>query len=346
MSRLTIIKPDDWHLHLRDSPYLESVVGDSARQFARGIVMPNLSPPVTTCKDALAYRKRILSALPVDHQFQPLMTLYLTDNSDVENIKQASTSEFIIAAKLYPAGATTNSDAGVTDLKRIYNVLESMQENQLPLLIHGEATGDTVDIFDREKRFIDTSLVSIRKDFPELPIVFEHITTSDAVDYVDAQDTKLAATITPHHLLINRNAMFDQGMRPHHYCLPVAKRERHRQALLRAATSGSNKFFAGTDSAPHSQQAKESACGCAGIYSAFCAIELYAEAFELAENFSNFESFMSINGAAFYQLPVNNGKVILQKSTWTVPDNLPFGGLNLVPFKAGEKLQWKVTGYE
>ncbi len=346
MSKLTIIKPDDWHLHLRDSPYLESVVGDSARQFARGIVMPNLSPPVTNCKDALAYRKRILSALPANHQFQPLMTLYLTDNSDIKDIKQASTSEYIIAAKLYPAGATTNSDAGVTDLKRIYNVLESMQENQLPLLIHGEATGDTVDIFDREKRFIDTSLVSIHKDFPELPIVFEHITTSDAVDYVDAQDTKLAATITPHHLLINRNAMFNQGMRPHHYCLPVAKREQHRQALLRAATSGSNKFFAGTDSAPHSQQAKESACGCAGIYSAFCAIELYAEAFEQVENFSNFESFMSVNGAAFYQLPVNSGKVILQKSTWTVPDYLPFGELTLVPFKAGEKLQWKVTGYE
>ena len=342
MNRLTIIKPDDWHLHLRDSPYLESVVGDSARQFARGIVMPNLSPPVTTCKDALAYRNRILSALPADHQFQPLMTLYLTDNSDVADIKQASTSEYIFAAKLYPAGATTNSDAGVTDLKRIYNVLETMQESQLPLLIHGEATGDAVDIFDREKRFIDTSLDSIRSDFPELPIVFEHITTSEAVDYVAAQDSKIAATVTPHHLLINRNAMFSKGIRPHHYCLPVAKREIHRQALVKAATSDSTRFFAGTDSAPHSQQAKETACGCAGIYSAFCAIELYAEAFELAGDFTNFEAFMSINGPAFYKLPVNNGKVILQKSAWTVPDSLPFGQQNLIPFKAGEKLQWKV----
>ena len=342
MNRLTIIKPDDWHLHLRDSPYLESVVGDSARQFARGIVMPNLSPPVTTCKDALAYRNRILSALPADHQFQPLMTLYLTDNSDVAEIKQASTSEYIFAAKLYPAGATTNSDAGVTDLKRIYNVLETMQESQLPLLIHGEAIGDAVDIFDREKRFIDTSLDSIRSDFPELPIVFEHITTSEAVDYVAAQDSKIAATVTPHHLLINRNAMFSKGIRPHHYCLPVAKREIHRQALVKAVCSDSTRFFAGTDSAPHSQQAKETACGCAGIYSAFCAIELYAEAFELAGDFTNFEAFMSINGPAFYKLPVNNGKVILQKSAWTVPDSLPFGQQNLIPFKAGEKLQWKM----
>ena len=342
MNRLTIIKPDDWHLHLRDSPYLESVIGDSARQFARAIVMPNLSPPVTTCKDALAYRKRILSALPANHPFQPLMTLYLTDNSEVEHIKQASTCEYMFAAKLYPAGATTNSAAGVTELKRIYKVLEAMQENQLPLLIHGEATGEAVDIFDREKRFIDTSLDAIRNDFPELPIVFEHITTSEAVDYVIAHDSKIAATITPHHLLINRNAMLSKGIRPHHYCLPVAKRESHRQALLRAATSDSDKFFAGTDSAPHSQQAKESACGCAGIYSAFCAIELYAEAFELAGNFSNFEAFMSLNGPAFYQLPVNNGKVILQKSTWTVPDMLPFGQQNLIPFKAGEKLQWKL----
>ena len=343
MNRLTIIKPDDWHLHLRDSPYLESVVGDSARQFARGIVMPNLSPPVTTCKDALAYRNRILSALPADHQFQPLMTLYLTDNSDVADIKQASTSEYIFAAKLYPAGATTNSDAGVTDLKHIYNVLETMQESQLPLLIHGEATGDAVDIFDREKRFIDTSLDSIRSDFPELPIVFEHITTSEAVDYVAAQDSKIAATVTPHHLLINRNAMFNKGIRPHHYCLPVAKREKHRQALLKAATGDSNSFFAGTDSAPHSQQAKEAACGCAGIYSAFCAIELYAEAFEMIGNFSNFEAFMSLNGPAFYQLPVNKDRLVLQKSTWAVPDSLPFGKQNLIPFKAGETLQWKVV---
>ena len=342
MNRLTIIKPDDWHLHLRDSPYLESVVGDTARQFSRAIVMPNLSPPVKTCRDALAYRERILSALPADHQFQPLMTLYLTDNSDIEDIRKASTSEYIFAAKLYPAGATTNSDAGVTDIRHIYPLLDAMQEYQLPLLVHGEATGDEVDIFDREKRFIDTHLDSMRTDFPELPIVFEHITTSDAVDYVESQNQKLAATITPHHLLINRNAMFNQGIRPHYYCLPVAKREAHRQALLKAATRGSEKFFAGTDSAPHSQQAKESACGCAGIYSAFCAIELYAEAFELAGDFANFEAFMSLNGPAFYQLPVNQGKIALQKTSWTIPETLPFGQQTLIPFKAGKTLQWKL----
>jgi len=343
MNRLTIIKPDDWHLHLRDSPYLESVVGDTARQFARAIVMPNLSPPVTTCQDALAYRKRILLALPSGHQFQPLMTLYLTDNFDIDDIRKASTSEYIFAAKLYPAGATTNSDAGVTDIRNIYPLLDAMQEYQLPLLVHGEATGDEVDIFDREKRFIDTHLDSMRTDFPELPIVFEHITTSDAVAYVESQNQKLAATITPHHLLINRNAMFNQGIRPHYYCLPVAKRESHRQVLLKAATSGLKKFFAGTDSAPHSQQAKETACGCAGIYSAFCAIELYAEAFELAGDFSNFEAFMSLNGPAFYQLPVNSAKINLQKSSWAVPETLPFGQQVLIPFKAGKTLQWKVT---
>jgi len=265
MNKLTIIKPDDWHLHLRDSPYLESVVGDSARQFARAIIMPNLSPPVTSCKTALAYRERILSALPTSIHFQPLMTLYLTDNSDIADIRQAGESDFIFAAKLYPAGATTNSDAGVTDLKKIYKVFEAMQEIQLPLLIHGETTGDAIDIFDREKQFIDTSLSSIRNSFPELPIVFEHITTREAVDYVMAQNNKLAATITAHHLLINRNALFNRGIRPHHYCLPVAKREVHRLALLKAAAGRSNQFFAGTDSAPHSQQAKETACGCAGI---------------------------------------------------------------------------------
>ena len=342
MNRLTIIKPDDWHLHLRDSPFLESVVGNSARQFARAIVMPNLSPPVTTCEDALAYRQRILSALPSNHQFQPLMTLYLTDKSDVRDIKQASHSEYIFAAKLYPAGATTNSEAGVTDLKRIYKVLDTMQEYQLPLLIHGEDTAKSVDIFDREKRFIDTSLDTLRRDFPQLPIVFEHITTSDAVDYVAEQNSKLSATITPHHLLINRNAIFSKGIRPHNYCLPIAKREVHRQALLKAATGGSSKFFAGTDSAPHSQQAKEAACGCAGIYSAYCAIELYAEAFELTGDFSNFEAFMSRNGAAFYRLPVNNDKIVLQKKTWTIPENLQFGKETLIPFKAGKKLKWKV----
>jgi dihydroorotase len=343
MNRLTIIKPDDWHLHLRDSPQLESVVGDTARQFSRAIVMPNLDPPVISCEQALAYRERILSALPARHPFQPLMTLYLTDNTGVEEIKQASSSDSIFAVKLYPAGATTNSDAGVTDIGKIYPVLEAMQKLQLPLLVHGEATGDAVDVFDREKRFIDASLDSIRKDFPQLPVVFEHITTTDAVEYVTSQDDKLAATITPHHLLINRNAMFSNGFRPHHYCLPVAKREEHRQSLLSAASSGSTKFFAGTDSAPHSRQAKEAACGCAGIYSAYCAIELYAEAFELQQDFTHFEAFMSLNGPAFYRLPVNKDSINLEKSAWTVPDSLPFAQQSLIPFKAGETLQWKIV---
>ncbi|MFA9419678.1 MAG: dihydroorotase [Gammaproteobacteria bacterium] len=342
MNRLTIIKPDDWHLHLRDSLQMKAVVTDTARQFARAIIMPNLNPPVRTCEDALAYRERIRAALPGDHPFRPLMTLYLTDTTRIEDIKQASASDSIFAAKLYPAGATTNSDAGVTDIQRIYPVLEAMQKYQFPLLIHGEATGDAVDVFDREKRFIDTSLDSIRNDFPQLPIVLEHITTTEAVEYVTSQDDKLGATITPHHLLINRNAMFDKGIRPHHYCLPVAKREHHRLSLLEAATSGSSKFFAGTDSAPHSQQAKESACGCAGIYSAYCAIELYAEAFELAQDFTHFETFMSLNGPAFYRLPVNTGSLTLEKSAWTVPETLLFADKALIPFKAGETLQWKI----
>ena len=343
MERLTIIKPDDWHLHLRDSPYLESVVADSARQFSRAIVMPNLNPPVRSCDDAAAYRRRILSALPADSQFQPLMTLYLTDNTSSDEIVKACESEFIFAAKLYPAGATTNSEAGVTDITNIRTILETMQIHSFPLLVHGEATGDTVDIFDREKRFIETTLNAIRSDFPQLPIVFEHITTRDAIDYVESQDDKIAATITPHHLLINRNAMFAGGIRPHQYCLPVAKREEHRLALLEAASGGSGRFFAGTDSAPHSRSAKESACGCAGIYSAHCAIELYAEAFELAGNFTRFEAFMSLNGPAFYRLPVNSTSLSLEKTEWTVPDTLAFASEDLTPFRAGEVLQWKVV---
>ena len=343
MNRLSIIKPDDWHLHLRDSPYMESVVADSARQFSRAIVMPNLNPPVRSCDEAYAYRQRILSALADECQFQPLMTLYLTDNTSREEIVKASKSDFVFAAKLYPAGATTNSDAGVTDVANIYAVLETMQTHSFPLLVHGEATGEEIDVFDLEKIFIEMTLNSIRSDFPELPIVFEHITTRDAVDYVESQDDWLGATITPHHLLINRNAMFAGGFHPHHYCLPVAKREEHRLALLKAASGGSNYFFAGTDSAPHARHAKESACGCAGIYSALCAIELYAEAFELAGDFTHFEAFMSLNGPAFYQLPVNSMRVNLERIEWTVPDTLPFAGEELVPFKAGEVLQWKVV---
>ncbi len=343
MNKLTIIKPDDWHLHLRDSPYLAAVVGDTARQFGRAIVMPNLTPPITNCKEAESYRQRILSDLPEGSEFQPLMTLYLTDNTSVEDIALANASDHLFAAKLYPAGATTNSDAGVTHIQKIYPVLEAMQKYQFPLLIHGEATGKHIDIFDREKIFIDSTMQQIRNDFPELRIVFEHITTRDAVDFVLAQNDHVAATITPHHLLINRNAMFEGGIRPHHYCLPVAKREEHRVALLNAATGNSGRFFAGTDSAPHSQTAKESACGCAGIYSAYCAIELYAEAFELAGDFTHFEAFMSTNGPNFYRLPVNNEQIKLERAAWQVPQSLDYAGGLLIPFKAGETLQWSIV---
>ena len=343
MNKLTIIKPDDWHLHLRDSPYLESVAQDSARQFARAIIMPNLTPPVRNCADALAYRERILAAIPGDLDFEPLMTLYLTDNTGIEDIREAAESEFVHGAKLYPAGATTNSDAGVTDLAKLWPVFEAMQKHGLVLEVHGEATGNEVDIFDREKVFIDRSLQRIRNDFPGLRIVFEHITTADAVEFVRAGDANLAATITPHHLLINRNAIFQGGIRPHHYCLPVAKRERHRRALLEAATGGGERFFCGTDSAPHSRDAKESACGCAGIYSAHSAIELYAEAFEELGDFSNFEAFMSINGAGFYGLPVNEDRITLERSAWTVPESLPYPDTSLIPFRAGETLNWKLV---
>ncbi len=341
MNSLSIITPDDWHLHLRDNPYLDAVVNDTARQFRRAIIMPNLNPPVRSCEDALAYRERILAALTPGSDFEPLMTLYLTDNTRVEDIEAASASPYIHGAKLYPAGATTNSDAGVTDLARLARVFEAMQKHGFMLQLHGEATAPEVDVFDREKVFIDQSLARIRHDFPELPVVFEHITTRDAVDYVTSADGNLAATITPHHLLINRNAIFQGGIRPHHYCLPIAKREAHRQALVTAASSGDRRFFAGTDSAPHSKQAKESACGCAGIYSAHSALELYAEAFELADDFTHFEAFMSLNGADFYGLPHNQGRVRLERETWTVPASLPYPDSGLIPFKAGENLRWK-----
>jgi len=342
MQQLTIIRPDDWHLHLRDTPFLEAVVADSARQFGRAIIMPNLVPPVRSCADALAYRERILDALPADFEFEPLMTLYLTDNTSTDEIRDASESEFIHGAKLYPAGATTNSDAGVTDLAKLDAVFAAMQEHGLVLQVHGEATAADIDVFDREKRFIDDSLVKIRARFPELRIVFEHITTRDAVDFVRDGDANLAATVTAHHLLINRNALFRGGIRPHHYCLPVAKREHHRQALLDAASSGEARFFCGTDSAPHSQSAKESACGCAGIYSAHTALELYAEAFDQAGDFGHFEAFMSLNGPAFYRLPANTTSVTLRRSPWVVPDSLPYPQSCLIPFMAGETLNWKL----
>ncbi len=343
MSKLTIITPDDWHLHLRDTPHMEAVVGDTARQFGRAIIMPNLNPPVRTCADAMAYRERILAALPAQTSFVPLMTLYLTDNTSVEDIRAASDSEHVHGAKLYPAGATTNSDAGVTDLAKLDRVFEAMQKHGLILQVHAEATAPEIDVFDREKAFIDQNLARIRNDFPELRIVFEHITTREAIEFVRTFGTNLAATITPHHLLINRNAIFEDGIRPHHYCLPVAKREQHRLALLEAASSGESRFFAGTDSAPHSKNAKESACGCAGIYSAYSALELYAEAFEQAADFSQFESFMSCNGAEFYGLPRNQGSITLERNEWTLPDSLPYPESSLIPFKAGQRLHWKIA---
>ena len=342
MHTLTIIRPDDWHLHLRDHAAMQSVVNDTARQFARAIVMPNLLPPVTTCDLALAYRDRILSALDNRYSFEPLMTLYLTDNTEPAEIEKASASPYIHAAKLYPAGATTNSDSGVTRIDNIWPVFEAMQRHNFPLLIHGEATGDEIDVFDREKVFIERSLSRIRQDFPELRIVFEHITTKDAVDYVMAQDHRTGATITAHHLLINRNAMFKGGINPHHYCLPIAKREQHRQALVKAVTSIPGRFFAGTDSAPHARHAKESACGCAGIYTAHSAIELYAEVFEHAGDFTHFESFMSKAGPEFYQLPINTETITLSKHEWRVPDSVPFADDTLIPFKAGELLHWRL----
>jgi dihydroorotase len=342
MHTLVITTPDDWHLHVRDQAHMKSVINDSARQFARAIIMPNLSPPITSCEQALAYRKRILSAIDSDLSFAPLMTLYLTDNISITQIKAAAESPFIHAAKLYPAGATTNSDAGVSHIDKILPVLEAMQKHDFPLLVHGEATGSEIDIFDREKVFIDKTLIRVRQLFPELRIVFEHITTREAAEYVLSENERIAATITAHHLLINRNDLFRGGMNPHHYCLPVAKREHHRLALCTAATQHPGRFFAGTDSAPHARHAKESACGCAGIYTAHVAIELYAEAFEQAQNFTHFETFMSIAGPEFYQLPVNRGKITLRRQNWIVPDSFPFADEKLVPFRAGKPIGWKL----
>ncbi len=302
--------------------------------------MPNLVPPVTSCAQALSYRDRILSALQPGSSFNPLMTLYLTDNLSIQEIETAAQSPFIHAAKLYPAGATTNSDAGVSHIDKIIPLLEAMQTHDLPLLVHGEATAADIDIFDREKAFIDSTLSTIRQQFPELRIVFEHITTEDAVEYVLSQNAYVAATITAHHLLINRNDLFKGGINPHHYCLPVAKREHHRLALLAAATQQPGRFFAGTDSAPHPRHAKESACGCAGIYTAHAAVELYAEAFEQVDNFIHFESFMSLAGAAFYRLPVNDGTVTLKKQDWTVADKINFADATLIPFRAGKTISW------
>jgi len=343
MQQLILTRPDDWHLHLRDGALMQSVLPDSARQFARAIVMPNLRPPVTTTEQAQAYRARILAALPAGSAFEPLMTLYLTDNTTAQEIRNARESGVIHAVKLYPAGATTNSDAGVTDIRKTYPALEEMQRCNMPLLVHGEATDPAVDVFDREAVFIERVLQPLLRDLPQLRTVFEHITTREAVQFVtDAPDT-VAATITAHHLLYNRNALFSGGMRPHYFCLPVLKRETHRAALGEAAASGNPKFFLGTDSAPHAQHTKETACGCAGIYTAHAALELYAEAFDRIGALDRLEGFASFHGADFYGLPRNTGKVTLRKESWQVPDSLAFGEHRLVPLRAGEIVKWRMA---
>ena len=338
---LTLTRPDDWHLHVRDGAALAAVVPDTARQFARAIIMPNLKPPVTTTALALAYRDRIRAAVPAGVSFEPLMTLYLTDSTPPEEIARAKAAG-VVALKLYPAGATTNSDAGVTDLRKTYRTLEAMQRHGLLLLVHGEVTDPEIDLFDREKAFIDTRLIPLRRDFPELKIVFEHITTRDAAQYVNEADAKLGATITAHHLLYNRNAIFVGGIRPHYYCLPVLKREEHRRALVEAATSGSTKFFLGTDSAPHAAHLKEHAVGCAGCYTALSAIELYAEAFDAAGAFGKLEGFASHHGADFYGLPRNTERITLRRESWTLPESLPFGEAELKPLRGGESLAWRL----
>jgi dihydroorotase len=343
-SSITLIRPDDWHLHLRDGAAMSSVLPHTARQFARAIVMPNLKPPVTVTEQALAYRERILAALPAGMRFEPLMTLYLTDNTPPDEIRRAKDSGFIHAVKLYPAGATTNSDAGVTALSKCYKTLEVMQELEMPFLVHGEVTDPTVDIFDREAVFIDRVMTPLRKDMPALKVVFEHITTRDAAQYVAEATGPTAATITAHHLLYNRNEIFKGGIRPHYYCLPVLKREEHRQALVKAATSGSSKFFLGTDSAPHAKGLKEHACGCAGCYTALHAMELYTEAFDQAGALAQLEGFASIHGPAFYGLPANQETITLAREAWTVPAELPLGDNVVVPLNGGEQLRWKLIG--
>ena len=343
MNQLTITQPDDWHLHVRDGDAMASVIGFTSRQFGRAIIMPNLSSPVTTTAEAERYRERILSALPTDSKFQPLMTLYLTDNTPAEEIKRAKQSSMVHAVKLYPAGATTNADSGVTDLQKCGAALTEMEKSGLPLLAHGEVTDPAVDVFDREKVFIDKQLAPLIKRHPNLKVVFEHITTADAAQFVTEGDNNIAATITPQHLLLNRNAMLVGGIHPHNYCLPVLKRETHRAALVEAATSGNPKFFLGTDSAPHAKGDKESSCGCAGIFSAHAALEFYATAFEQAGALDKLEGFASFYGADFYGLPRNTRQVTLNKNKQEIPIEIAFGEQTLVPFFAGETLEWTLS---
>jgi dihydroorotase len=338
---LTIARPDDWHLHVRDGATLAAVLPHTARQFGRAIIMPNLKPPVTTTELASAYRDRILAALPAGSRFEPLMTLYLTDNTPPDEIRRAKASGFVHGVKLYPAGATTNSDAGVTDLAKCAKTLEAMQEVGMPLLIHGEVTDGDIDVFDREKVFIDRVMTPLRRDFPALKVVFEHITTKDAADYVRDADGPIGATITAHHLLFNRNAMLVGGIRPHYYCLPIIKRETHRQALVEAATSGNSRFFLGTDSAPHPKGLKEHACGCAGCYTALHALELYTEAFDKAGALDKLEGFASFHGADFYGLPRATDTVTLERASWTLPAELDAGDAQIVPLRGGEAIGWR-----
>ena len=340
---LTLTRPDDWHLHLRDGASLAAVVNHTARQFARAIVMPNLQPPVTTTEQALAYRERIVGALDPQLQFDPLMTLYLTGSTTAAEIEKAAASGVVKACKVYPAGATTNSDAGVTDIKAIYPVFEAMEKAGLVLCLHGEVVDSEIDIFDRESVFIERTLQDLVRDFPGLKIVLEHITTQEAAEFVLSAPSNVGATITPQHLRYNRNHMLVGGIKPHFYCLPIIKRDTHRQKLVEVATSGNNKFFLGTDSAPHARHAKETACGCAGLFSAHAAIELYAEVFEEQGALDKLEGFASFFGADFYGLPRNSDTISLEKTEWQVPSSYPFGDSEVVPMKAGETLSWKLS---
>lgn len=342
MDKIIITRPDDWHLHLRDGDALRAVLPDTSQRFARAIVMPNLRPPVTTTALAAQYRQRILDALPAGANFEPLMTLYLTDNTSAAEITKAKASGFVHGVKLYPAGATTNSDSGVTSLDACAEALEAMEKCGMPLLVHAEVTDADVDVFDRERVFIDRHMKPLLANYPTLKVVFEHITTKDAAEFVASAPNNVAATITPHHLLMNRNAMFTGGIRPHHYCLPILKREEHRLALVQAATSGSPKFFLGTDSAPHAKSAKEAACGCAGMYSAHAGIELYAEVFEAANALDKLEAFASFYGAYFYGLPRNIDQITLVKDAWTVTAEIAFADEVLVPMRAGQTVAWKM----
>ena len=343
-SRLEITRPDDWHLHLRDGDALASVIAHTAQRFERAIVMPNLKPPVTTVVQAEDYRRRILASLPAGMRFQPLMTLYLTESTPAEEIIRARDSESVVAVKYYPAGATTNSQSGVRELSRVYPVLEAMERHELPLLLHGEVTDTDIDIFDRERVFIERHLMPLQARFPALRMVLEHITTCDAVEFIRGAPANVAATITAHHLLLNRNALFDGGIRPHNYCAPILKRETHRAALLQAATSGDTHFFLGTDSAPHPREAKEADCGCAGLYTAHAALELYAEAFDQAGRLDRLEAFASFHGPDFYRLPRNQDRIALERASWIVPDEYPLAGSTCKPMRAGESVAWSVVG--